>query len=62
MITPDVKFILEAPVGATKLLVTRAAPKTTLPEASAPRKGCAGPVGEVVVSRSEGSGVDAGCW
>jgi hypothetical protein len=38
------KFTLEAPVGAAKLLVTRAAPKTTLPEASALRNGCVGPV------------------
>ena len=42
--TLDEKFTVEAPVGAAKLLVTRAAPKTTLPEASALRNGCVGPV------------------
>jgi hypothetical protein len=61
-ITPDEKLTVEAPVGAAKLLVTRDAPSTTLPEASELRKGWAGPVApSTVASKSDGSGVGAGC-
>ena len=60
IMTPEEKFIVDDPVGATKLLVTNDAPKTTLPEGSALKNGCTGPVAVVVTAASEGRGVAAG--
>jgi len=44
MSTPDVKFTVDAPVGATKELVTSGAPTTKFPWSSVLNTGTFGPV------------------